>query len=163
VGHREVGVEFDRPLHLRDCRVVLPREEQTRAVLTVEDERERINLQRPPYLGQRFLVSAETHEQLAVPVMRGRVIRIQFDGALVLAFRPGEIVVVVDDDVTVRGVRFRQVVVERQGFPRGFSRLRHNFMRRASRIRQQRVGVGQPGIGQRVSGVERDGLLEVFD
>ena len=36
-------------------------------------------------------------------------------------------------------------------------------MRRTSGIRQQRVRIRQPGIGQRVRRVERDGLLEMFD
>src|SRR5438105_11703596 len=63
-------------------------------------------------------------KEFTVPLMRGCVVWIQFNGSFVFSFGAGEIVIVVVENASERGMRLGQSVVERQGFQRSVPRFR---------------------------------------
>src|SRR5918911_3805148 len=105
MGQPVTAIQFKCSFQLRDGFVVSPCEREASTILTVSAERERVYLQRLPKFGQRFSVSAEICEQFTVILVRVSIVRIQFDGTLELAFRPGEIVIVFKKDAPECGVR----------------------------------------------------------
>src|SRR5438105_4535274 len=109
-------------------------------------------------------MSAEMSKKFTVPLMRGCVVWIQFNGSFVFSFGAGEIVIVVVENASERGMRLGQSVVERQGFQRGLPRFRQGFTGRQTAIDwKQCVSIGETGMGQRIIRVERDGLVEILN
>ena len=96
-----------------------------------------------------------------VPVMRGRVVGIQADGALELPLRAPPIPVLRRLHVGQRGVGFGGLTVQHHGGGRAGGGL-VPYVRRPPHpvVGQQAVGVGQAAVGQRVLGILDDRLLE---
>src|SRR5205085_8742584 len=96
--------------------------------------------------------------------MRGRVVRIERDGALVFLLSLPPVPIVSHLDEGERGVTLSQVRVE---FARALGRrLRfgHRIARREDAvITQERVRVGDTGVGERVSRVVADRLVKRFN
>ena len=136
-----------------------------------DDRRHRIERLREQHLLERLVEAAHRHEAgHRVPVMAGRVARIQVDGALELALGAGPVPVLRRADVRQRGVGLGRMVVEhhrRRGARRGLgpdvSRPEHAVMR------EQAIGIGQAAVRERELRVlderlleEVDGLLQAF-
>ena len=130
-----------------------------------DDRRHRIERLREQHLLERLVEPAHRHEaRHRVPVMRGRVARVELDGALELALGAGPVPVLRRAHVRERGVRFGGMAVEHHGRRRARRRLRPD-VRRAEHavVREQSVRVGQAAVRERELRVFDDRLLEEVD
>ena len=124
----------------------------------------RIELLRGVPFDERFVQPSARREQEAVPLMRRRVLRVELDRATELPPRFLPAPVVHEQHPRQRRVRLRQRLVERQRLARVALRQRESFRdRHAAVVELQRVGVGEPGVRQRVLRIFGDGALEVLD
>ena len=95
------------------------------------------------------------------PLVRGRIIRIQFHCAVIFSFGGSKIVIVVLDDLAQRSVRFRKFVVESERLQCRLLCFRHQLLRRLVRVSsQQRICVSQTRVSQRIVRILLDRLLE---
>ena len=127
------------------------------------DRRHRIERLREPHLVERFVETPHRHQaRHRVPVMRGRVARVEPDGELELALRAVPVPVLRRLDVRQRGVGLG-ASCRRASPPR--RRSTPPWPRRSAGcadavVGQQAVGVRQSAVGQRELRVLDDRLLE---
>ena len=115
-------------------------------------------------LEQRLVESPLRGEHKGVPLVRRRVARIELDGTPESLLRTTPVPVVNEETPRQRRVRFRQRIVERDRLSRvELGVLEALVHRHVPIIDVQRVGVGKPGVSQRVVRIERDRFLEVLD
>src|ERR1700691_2171449 len=113
---------------------------------------------------QRLLLPAsECAEVFGVPLVGRGIVGVELQRFLELRFTPGKIPVVAHLVTTQNGMRMREGRVQLHG-PAG-SRIgfRIEFAGINPKKRYYRIGVGKPGVGQSVSGVFGDGLIEIGD
>ena len=97
--------------------------------------------------------------------MRDCVVRVEFDGPLEFFFGGGPIPVVEREGEAQRGMSFRERAVNFERFHCRLASFRKSILWRQrinSKRTQYRIGVGQPGVGQRIAWVYINRLLKVF-
>ena len=94
----ELRLDLDTLQALFDRLVVLPCDPERLSEIGLRDQRQRIELLGPPQLRECFVVPAPIEKRLAVPLVTGRIIRIQRDRPFefVLRFRPVPLEFVLD-------------------------------------------------------------------
>src|SRR5262249_19007551 len=91
-------------------------------------------------------------QKAAVPLMSGRVFRIEFDCAPALHLRAFPVPIEMEFDDAERAVRFGERIVDLKSLHRRGLRFRKSLSRRKHSISVEKsVTVGQPGISQSVT------------
>ena len=94
----KVRINLKRSAELHRRLVVAARVVEVLAKRRVDDGRERVKLLRALDLGHGFRRPVHHRKKVGIPVMRGRVVRVQLDGAQVFALSPGAVIVVLKFD-----------------------------------------------------------------
>ena len=95
--------------------------------------------------------------------MCGRIVGVELQGPAKLRLGRGQLHVE-QEGVRQRGVRLGQAIIEFRGFASGGQGGRNILVRRSRRVnRQDRMGVSQSRISQRISRVLLDRLLKIVD
>ena len=133
--------------------------------MAANDQVQRLQLERALALGQRLLRASEHNKGVRVPVMRGRIVGIQLEGAPELLLGGRQVPVIKKMNHRQGAVRFRQRAVDLQRLEGGGLRFRHGLPRRqpahGGRSAQRPVAVGETGVGGRIAGIGGDRPLEI--
>ena len=109
-------IHLGRLAQLLDGLVVLARGDVSHSHIRVDDQRERIKLLRPFHLRDGFIESPhEPQVPVAIPLMGGRVIRIQFDGPLKFSVGFRQVPIEVEH-FSQRGMRFGERLIKLNRF-----------------------------------------------
>ena len=122
-------MQLDGLLELFDAPLVAPSEVMRQSEIRVDHERGGIELARTFQLGQPFVESTQDGEKQAIAMVRGGIIRIESDRALVSGLSGLKVPLKGLFDKSQRGVRLRQSVVQREGMLRCLPRLRERLSR----------------------------------
>src|SRR5205823_12324229 len=130
-----------------------------------DDERERIQLDGSLSLHDRVVESAQCGQgDVAILLVRNRVIWVQLNRTLKFAIRLRGIEIVKPNRNRQRSTRFSESVVQLKGFLCRRLSFRVRISRSPCRVaRQPYVTIRDSGVGKRVIRVCRDGLLKVID
>ena len=93
-GHREMWIDLERSAHLGERLVELVGLIVGPCEIVIVDERERIELDRAPRLGDRLLVAPGGAKQHVVDEVRPRIAGVEPEGLLHLLLGPGPVAVV---------------------------------------------------------------------
>src|SRR2546425_11497804 len=105
-------VQLERLAKLLDGLVILTRVEVVPAEMAANDQVQRLELERALALGQRLLRASENNKGVRVPVMRGRIVGIQLEGAPELLLGGRQVPVIKKMNHRQGAVRFRQRAVD---------------------------------------------------
>src|SRR5690349_13616178 len=124
MGVEEGGINRKRLSQLLDGLVVATSEIKSDAEIRVDDRREGIKVNRAFTFGDGFIKSSKADQRvIAKPLMRGSVVWVELNRALILTHRPGKIHVE-EIELAEGGVRFCHLGVELQRLQRSFFRFR---------------------------------------
>src|SRR5437870_13899265 len=116
MGDVKTSVHFQRFAQLRDSFIVAACVTVIAAQVRVDDERERIELDGSLSLGDRVLEPAQSGQSdVAILLVRNRVIWVQLNGALKFPIRLRGIEIVKPNRERQRGTRFSESVVQLKG------------------------------------------------
>src|SRR5882762_10435961 len=105
-------VHFQCLAQLLNCFVILSRIEQNATNVGVDDDRERVEFQRTVHLGNGFRKSTEWRQYtFGIPLVRSRVVWIEFNGALKFAACLNKVEVIGKKRLAERGVGFGKGIV----------------------------------------------------
>src|SRR6185503_19102537 len=120
-----------------------------------DGQRKRLQLIRSFYLGNGLIQTSHRREvDKTVPMMCGRVSRLEFKGALEFPFAQRPIPIVATEAIRERGVSFSQRVVNLESLLRSLACFRKRFLRRKRRnakTAKHDVRVRQTYVGERIS------------
>src|SRR5207248_7745448 len=85
------GILPQRRLELIDGRVIAAAEEQRPCDVAAENRRQRVELEGAPELDERLVLASHVRQVIAVPVVAGRVVRIEVDRLPELVLRADEV------------------------------------------------------------------------
>ncbi len=143
----EVGIQFEHRLGLLHGTVILTGVIQDRCVIGSNDERQRIQLPRPLALGHCFVEPSLPGKKLGIPLVCGRVLRIELNRPSELVLRPRPVVIIVLFDQGQRCVRLGETVIELQRPQGGGAGCGHQLVLRTYIPRAlQAESVGQPRV-----------------
>ena len=139
-------------------------EEENLAYIGVDNDGERIELERAADFGDAFVRALHGHEVIGVPMMGGGVVGVELDGAAKFLFGRSGIPVIKQHHEGERGVGFGERIVkleslERGGFCQGIDLVGGQDVVGA----EQNVGIREANVGGRIVGIFFNGLLEAFD
>src|SRR5713226_398057 len=89
MGVVKIRVQQKSPLEMRDGFVIPSGQNEIKAGIGTDDRRKRIQLFGPPGCNDGFVRSLRKRQNVTQPVIRGRVVWFEFDGAVKLLFRGG--------------------------------------------------------------------------
>src|ERR1700730_1783549 len=125
----KVWIQFEDAPESFDRFVVTPRQNKGSAEIGAVDERERVELHRSLSLRNCLVESPERGEwAVAIPVMSGRVIRVQFYRAFEFRERLGKIQIVIPEHLAIGSVGFGEVIIQVDRPARGGLCLRITFL-----------------------------------
>src|ERR1700680_836623 len=111
-----------------------------------------------------FLVPAHSLEKKGISVIGTREIGVQFNGSLKFRLRMYPVPVVLEINQSQESVTFREISVQFESL----KRVRANLICRLADTQATpdialEIGTGKSRVGLRVTGVDANGLLKVFD
>src|SRR5262249_34485138 len=130
---------------------------------SIDDQRFGLEYLGMPDFGDRFVQSPHCRQIFGVPLMGGRVVRVKLQGSLESALSPRP-VPLIKSDPGQRVVRLRKRIVKLETFGCGFSDSRKAFFRGDPvEAPQNIVAIGQPRVGQRITGIDINCLVKVLN
>src|SRR5438105_12374695 len=92
----------------------------------VDDERARIQIQRPLAFNNGIFLTTHETEKLSIPMMSNRIVGIQLDSSLKLRFCSAPVPVITELHVRERGMRLGEIVIQSERLLGRRARLRKN-------------------------------------
>ena len=130
----------------------------------IYDQRQRVELLGPLQRSEGLLGPGGHPQTYAIPVIGRRIVRVELDGSLEFPFGAGPVPLIRRKNPCQRGVSLSQGVVDLQCLRGRSLGLWHTLSRRLQLMAgEDPVAVGQADVGQSVTGVLLNRLLEVVD
>jgi hypothetical protein len=112
VRQPEVWVHFERLPEIRDGVVEPPLGIVWQSRLHVDDERERIQLQRLPIFDDGVFLATHESQILCIPLVSGSIAWTDLEGSLEFSFRPSPVPVIPEFHIGEGGVPFREFSIQ---------------------------------------------------
>ena len=160
---RPVRHQLDRLAQNRQGFFILAGQVQCVGVIVQYNYRQRIQLHGKPVLLEGFIDAPDCRQHAAIPLARGRVTRIEFDGPLEITLGPLPVVVPFVAQICPGDIGLGQIGIDAQ---RIIDRLLH-FRKpvgfaAAMVTRHQHIGHSQHRIRLAIVGIEHDRLVEIL-
>src|ERR1700720_4273920 len=163
VPEREIALEVERFLKLRDCfpRPAAPR--KNLAVYCVDDKGEGIRLLRAPDGSQRFVVARQILQEFRIPLQSGGVSRVDDQGPAKLTLGAGKFPIKDFENLAHGHMGFGKGRIQIQSPRSGRTRLGNTFCLRNREVIKERhvIAIRKARVGEGVIGIPVDGLLKI--